>query len=335
MMRKLVLLQLTLSWLFAANAIATQPNEEEEKKKGGFTLDVALGWTATRGNDVQIGHQTTVGDDNLFDESTTFTPLTTRMDSDFSPLVRAGYAWEKWGVQGEYWQIETGGSLEGSFENRRRGRTELVQLWDYWHGEFDDATSYAAQNDLSLRSLRVDLTRTVARNLSFTIGLHVAKYENTRAEEVTTENFFGPISIEETLDAPSLVEGWLYGPSVGLRGSADLGQSAHIGFSLSQSVLFTELDHEDSWERLSTLPSMPVIAVEAVLSSRAAVPVTDVRGDLMFDLGDHVSVGGFMLLSVWYDLPMARGFSMPLEQWEAPKSTLVFASFGPMVRIRF
>ena len=334
-MKRLVLLQLTLAWLFAVTAIAAQSNEDEEKKKGGFTLDVAFGWTATRGNDVQLGDRTTVSDDALFDEETVFAPIGTRMENDYMPIVRAGYEWEEWGVQGEYWHLETGGSLDGSFENSGPGRSELVQVWNAWHGEYAGATSYAAENDLSVRSIRVDLTRALTRTASLTAGLHVAEYKNSRGENVLE---VGPVPLdflEVTEEAESAVKGWLYGPSVGLRGSARFGKSAWVAFSFSQSVLFGELDHEASWIGSVNFPMMPTIAVDTALTSRVAVPVTDLRLDLTFDIGDHVSVGGFAFVSAWVDVPMARVFSMPLEQFDAPKSTLVFASFGPVVKVRF
>jgi hypothetical protein len=334
MTRRFAVLPLVVSWLLALNASAIEASDEDEEKRG-FTLDVALGWTATRGNDVQLGDRTTVHEEGFFDEETTFIPLITRMENDTIPFVRAGYRWKAWGVQGEYWQLETGGSLEGSFTNSGRGRSELVKFWDAWNGEFDDATSYDARNDLTLRSIRLDLTRAVARNLTLTAGLHVAQYENSRAENVQVENSLGFFSVKEARESESRVKGWLYGPCIGLRGSAHFGGSTRVGFSIAQSVLFGELDQEAVWRRSTDIPLVPVVAVDAPLTSRAAVPVTDLRLDLTFDLGDHLSLGGFAFVSAWLNAPLARGFSFPLEQWDAPTSTLVFASFGPMVKFRF
>ena len=340
MMKRLVLLPLTLAWLFAVTAIAAQSNEEEEKKKGGFTFDVAFGWTATRGNDVQLGDRTSITRDELFEEDMVFDPLVMRMENDYMPIVRAGYGWEKWGIKGEYWQLETGGSIDGSFENSGNGRTEQIRFWDAWQGDFADTTSYSAENDLSLRSIRVDLTRAFSRNVSLAVGLHAAKYEGSRGENLHEEVGF-PFEllffdeIEVTQDTQSHIQGWLYGPSIGFHGSASLGKAARLGYSVSQSLLFGELDQEASWSGRTNFLLLPDAGVETATAERTAVPVTDLRLDLTFDLGDHVSIGGFALVSAWVDVPMAPEYSAHLGQWEAPRSTLVFASFGPVVKVRF
>jgi hypothetical protein len=262
------------------------------------------------------------------------------MESDYTPFVRAGYEGQRWGVQGEYWQLETRGSLDGSLGNSGSEQEERIQIWDGdWIsalGVLDHTIQYAAKNDLSVRSLRVDLTRSVAQGLMLTVGFHAAHYKNSRSERVEEHLLIFQETFEETIEVQSRVDGWLYGPSVGLRGSSALGRSTQMGFSLLQSVLFAELDHEASLTGTSTVPFFEsTIVADSALPSRVAVPVTDVRGDLTVDLGEHVSIGAFALLSVWWDVATARAFSAPLGNWEQPKSTLVFASFGPVVRVGF
>ena len=122
---------------------------------------------------------------------------------------------------------------------------------------------------------------------------------------------------------------------VALRGGSSLGSSARVALCLAHSLLFTDLNYEASWTDEVSPPFDPVIVLDASVSSRAAVPVSDVRGSLTFDIGEHVSVGVFALVSVWYDLPLAREFFGPLAKWTEPRSTLVFASVGLIVKVRF
>jgi hypothetical protein len=267
------------------------------------------------------------------------------MKNEFMPFARVGYEGLTWGVQGEYWQLETRGSLEGSFDNTEGARDELVHMWEAWFGEDNDRTGYAARNELSLISFRVDLTRALARNALFTVGAHVAKLENEREEDVQIEDritfpdfFFVPgssMTVERTAEGRSRVRGWLIGPSVGLRGTGFIGSSVEVGYAFAQSLLFTDLNHEASWTGRTSIPRNPLVQFDTALSSRAAVPVTDLRGALTANLGSHFSFGVFGFLSVWYDVPLARELSVLLEQWAEPRQTLVFASFGPIIKLRF
>jgi hypothetical protein len=63
--------------------------------------------------------------------------------------------------------------------------------------------------------------------------------------------------------------------------------------------------------------------------------MTDFRASLTFDLGDHFSLGVLGLLSVWFDAPLAHRFSQATDGWNAVRSTLVFASIGPKLTVRF
>lgn len=324
----------------SAGGESMQGKQEERPR---FFFDVALGWTATRGNDVQVGDRTTISRFGLFDEGTTFEPLVTRMGNDLMPYARLGYQGAVWGVEGEFWWLTAEGALNGSFSQRDVApRSEMVRLWGAWHGEDDEEASFGARNSLSIHGGRVDLTRFLSSALSLTVGMHLAKFENERDEHVQLASDFmlsGPtgrpifVSLEETKKGVSRADGWLVGPSVGLRGSAILGSVTRVGYSFSQSVLFTELDHQAHWELTPAVPDD--IEVETTMSSRASVPVTDLRGSLSFDLGGHFSIGVQAFISLWYDVPTSLEFSIPLEEWREPRRSLVFAAVGPFVTVRF
>lgn len=324
---------LALLWGGAATASAEDPTEAAREERTAFTLDLGFGWAAVRGNDVQVGSRVDLVSGESRNQAT-LTPLVTEMQSDYSPFARAAYEGETWGIQGEYWQLETDGSVEGAFSSPLPEPEEDLEIWDGWLSRSAEVR-YGAANDLTIRSIRVDLTRNLGREWTVAVGFHAAELENTRAENVERDLSLPFVAAQELLEARSRVTGWLYGPSVGLRGSLSLGEVSRLDLSLAQSVLFSGLDQEASWSGTSTLSYATDLDVDSTFSSRAALPVTDVRAGLTFDLTGNVSLGAFALLSVWHEVPLAPAFSIARVKWEQPRSTLVFASAGPVVRIGF
>jgi hypothetical protein len=329
-----------LVFLFAAMNVAADEVPVERERNHGFFVDVSFGWTSIRGNDVQVGDRTTVSPVQSFDDGSRFEPLVTRMESEGVPFGRVGYEGEKWGVEGELWGLTTSGTVEGSFAQADVApRSEIVRMWDVWHGEDDDETSFRAGNELSFYSGRVHLTRILSPTFSIAVGAHLVRFENERSEEVRVSNTFSfpgfldpRFSAEETRRGASRSEAWWVGPSFGVRGSTQVG-SLVAGFAATQSILFTEVDHEARWERAPLF--LEDITVSTSLKSRTSIPVTEFRGTFSLDVGEHVSVGAAGWLSIWYDVPGALEFSIPFEQWREPSSTLVLASIGPFVKLRF
>jgi hypothetical protein len=321
---------------------SAQEATSERRGRCRFFADISFGWTSIRGNDVQVGDRTTLSPESLFDAETSFEPLVTRMESEWAPFGRFGCEGATWGVEGELWGFTTRGSVQGSFaEADVAPRTEIARMWEFWHGEDDDETSYSAENELSFSSGRVHLTRSLGPTLSIAFGVHLAKLENERSEEVRVSSvrsfpgFFDPrlrIPDDETRRGDSRSQGWWVGPSFGLRGSIPMGRLL-AGFSATQSILFGDVGHEASWERTPVFPED--VSVSTSLESRASIPVTEFRGTLSFDAGAHVAIGAAGWVSVWFDVPGALEFSIPFEQWRAPTSTLVLASIGPFVKVRF
>ncbi|HSF19680.1 MAG TPA: hypothetical protein VLK65_29435 [Vicinamibacteria bacterium] len=317
----------------------SQAGEEDERDTGAF-FEVAYGWTAVQGNDVHVGDRTSVGSMGLFDDST-FEPLVTRMSTEWMPYVRGGYRGEAWGLEGEFWRVDTGGAVGGSFTNSPFGRRrEMVQLFDVWYGEEADETSFEASNNLMVWSFRLDVTRRIARTLSVRVGLHVAELENERTDQVLVSSafpffdLFGENLRFETT-ARARIDGQLLGPSVGVGGTALIGEFVRLGYSVSQSVLFRDLSHEADVEQTINLPFLPAVTFDTMRSRRASIPVTDLRVSFSFDIGSHLSIGLLGFASVWHDTPTALELSIPFEQWEEVDRTLVFGSVGPMVTVRF
>jgi hypothetical protein len=327
---------------FCVTIAQAQDEERDEKKRWSF--EVLYGWTTIRGNDARVGERLSLREGDPFDLDFDAQPLFTQMEADAMPLGRVSFEGQVWGATGELWYIGTGGSVEGSFTNTAR-EPESIILGGTIHDEWGDI-SYSATNDISLYSGRIELTRLLRAGLSLRLGLHAAKLENSRAERVTEEEYdldlieiIGITWGERITESRSHLRGWLLGPSVGLTGGGALGEVASAGFHVSQSLLFTNPDHEASWisreePKPRRFPSSAIIDSE--FSSRAAVPVTEVRGLLAFRVGEHLSLGATALFSLWYDLPTALQLSYgEAPIWLEQKRTLVFATIGPVVTLRF
>ena len=123
-----------------------------------------------------------------------------------------------------------------------------------------------------------------------------------------------------------------------------LGERVRVSFTVAQSLLFANSENEGAWEfgaheELQLLDldlekdTSRLVSLES--SRRVSVPVTDLRGYLHWDVGEHWSIGVKALLSIWMNMPSAPPISVLSGRWEESKSTFVFASVGPVVTLRF
>jgi hypothetical protein len=313
---------------------AYQNSKEEEQRERRITVQLNYGWTTTWGNDVYLGDRATVRPFVLtFDADSTLEPVSTPMDAAGMPLLQVGYQGETWGVGGNLWRLSTSGSADGSFLTLKE-RPEIVRMWSVWRGDFDRETSYTAQNHLSLVSGRIDLTHTLTEDVLLSLGLQIAKFENERLESILVSE----PGVHDEMTGLSHIDGWLVGPVFGLQGTASPSSSTTLGFSFSQAFLFADLENEATWDWVQSwrwVPFSDEVHIDTLLSSSIAVPVTEARASFQFALGERISVGAIFFLSTWHGMPTAREFSFPLERWEERKRTLVFASVGPLVTVRF
>jgi hypothetical protein len=323
----------TLFVLSPVSSAADQESNEEGQSDRRITLEFAYGWTTTWGNDVHVGDRATVKPFLLvFDAESSLEPVSTPMDAVGMPLLRATYRGGTWGLSGNLWRMSTGGSADGSFFTSRE-RPEIVRIWSEWRGDFDRETSYTARNDLSLFSGRVELTHTLNSDVLLSLGLQMAKFENERAESI---NVSAP-GVHDEMTGFSHIEGWLVGPAFGLQGTASPTSSTALGVSFSQAFLFADLENDATWDWVQSFrgEEEPPIHIDTLLPSSVVVPVSEAHVSFQIALGDSVSLGAIFFLSAWYDMPTAREFSYPLERWEERNRTLVFATVGPVVTVRF
>jgi hypothetical protein len=232
----------------------------------------------------------------------------------------------------EFWTIDADGSTETGDEP-----FDAFRLQDYVESVEPFELDLRAANNLSAWTVRVALTRALSNTLILGVGLCAGEFENRQNEEL--DLFSQPL--RAVLETESKSTGTLVGPSVDLRGSASLGRKTRVRFLAAQSILLSTLDNEAVWESSSTIlgaifePTGSVRSLTLDSSTRVAIPVTDARAILTFDLGRYSSIGVLGLLSVWFDAPLALQFSWATEGWSPARSTLVFASVGPMLTVRF
>jgi hypothetical protein len=330
----------------AVPVLAQDSTEHADEEKNRWNLELLYGWTTTRGNDVWLGDALTSKLNDPLDESrdSTLEPLITEMESDLIPFVRGGYRGHRWGFNAEFWTLNTKGSIEGTLRSPTSFENGLL-LWDSFI-EADPEASYSASNDLSIWTSRWTLTRHLGSSLNLGLGVQLGEYENRRSEGVYRE--YAPIdshySAEHTMNNESSLRMFFVGPSIELDGGTLLGERARVSFTVAQSLLFANSKNEGAWEfgaheELQLLDldlekdASRLVGLE--LSRRVSMPVTDLRGGLHWDAGEHWSIGVKAMLSIWMNVPVAPQISMLTGRWEESKGTLVFASVGPVVTLRF
>lgn len=323
--------------------VAAEPWSEEKEDKDRWSFEVFYGWTTIRGNDHWFGDVLTYEEIEPCCFDANLEPLITEMGSDFVPLIRGGYRSNRWGVTAEFWTLDTEGSADGVVRSPSGFENGLV-VWDNFY-EATPELSYRATNSLSLWTGRVALTRVLTPSLNLGVGVQFGKFDNPRSEyvleEIESDDSPFPLTFEATYRNEDSFHGFFIGPSIALDGNVMVDSRARVSFVVAQSLLFADAEIKGAWESRAKLTSPFGLILEGVklirmeTSRRVAVPVTDLRGGLSFDLWNHVSIGIKAFLSIWIDMPLAPGISLMTGLWQEPKSTLVFVSVGPVVALRF
>jgi hypothetical protein len=315
--------------------LASAQENSDVDKKSRFTIDGAFTLMGTWGNDVLVADTITI--DERFDlesgkiiSEKNAKPLVTEMNNTGVPWAQISFEHGKWGISAELWTLATDGSTETGDDP-----FDALRYQDATVDSFE--LDLRVTNNLSAWAVRVALTRALSNTLTLGLGLHAGELENRRSEALDLV----ARSLRAVMETESKSTGTLVGPSVDLRGSARLGGKTRVSFLAAQSILFSTFDNETAWHSSSTVVgaifetkgSVRRLTFDSL--TRVAIPVTDARAILTFDLGRHSSVGVLGLLSVWFDAPLAPQFSLATEGWNPASSTLVFASVGPMLTVRF
>lgn len=312
-----------------------------EEQESSFTVDGAFTWMGTWGNDVSVGETITIDEQFDFESDTSISDenaraLVTEMQNRGVPWTQVGFVHGNWGVSAEFWTLDTKGSTGTGDEP-----FEAFRYHDLTATLEDVSLDIRAENALSVWAVRVMLLRALSESITVGMGLHTGRLENRRNETLALAGpaiFF--FSVSGNLETKSNMIGTLVGPSVDLRASATIGGRTRVRFTAGQSVLFARFENETDWQSAVTTggffgPTNTIEHLSFDSSPRIAIPVTDLRAILSFDLGSHFSAGVLGLLSVWFDAPVAYQFSQATEGWNPARSNLVFASVGPTVTVRF
>jgi hypothetical protein len=223
-----------------------------------------------------------------------------------------------------------------------------VQLWEV---RFDDTydITYDARNELSLWTVRFEVSRELSRRLTLTAGFHGGELENSRSETSLGETedpmftYFFDLPDRLETEAKARMDATVIGPSVGIRFDSTPGKRWSLSLAGTQSFLFTRSKHEadvydlESYGEFDSVFFMPMEVVntlETELSTSSLVPVSELRATASYGLGDHVAIGATALVSIWFDAPRALRFSFRTG-WDEPKETLSFVNVGPFVKVTF
>ena len=161
-----------------------------------------------------------------------------------------------------------------------------------------------------------------------------------------------------TLESKSRADyGFMTGPAIGFQGKASLGKVRFEGF-INQSVLFGEVDYSGLWTDINDIwvvtgpEGGPFERVRRVdyrdgsfpfsKSENVALPVTELKLKVAYDVRDDISIGVGGFCSIWWDAPLAPKWSMPGDWvpdegkgWKLQEGTLRFAGTMATFEYRF
>lgn len=119
----------------------------------------------------------------------------------------------------------------------------------------------------------------------------------------------------------------LAGPSIGLQGRFDIHKRVRFEGFINQSVLLGKVHQRGRWDRFwrelvvdggDVLIDETFASVSSPFdkSKSVAIPVTEIKAKLLFDITDNVAfdVGGFF--SQWWDMPTAPDLREPFRIWD-------------------
>jgi hypothetical protein len=168
-------------------------------------------------------------------------------------------------------------------------------------------------------------------HLGLQFGVRFADFDNDYRAIVGVEGSNG-----QRFDASSNY-GRMTGPLVGVRGGI-LGERADLEGSLSQSVVIGEPALEVLTRRFTGPADSPTFTTQELFKSTQdiAIPISELRIKATVSLFDHVSLGGGVSASVWWDVAVPPGIvPIPGGDQALHENTLVFLGLMGILEIRF
>jgi hypothetical protein len=248
-----------------------------------------------------------------------------------------------------------------------------VRMWDHTiipvinelEASFYSPVDYWAKNDIGVWTIDIFGIRTLAEkkdsNIDLTFGLKLGSPDNDRSEGQRQHAFiydaFGPgLHFDNliTLESKSKADyGLMAGPGIGLSGKAKYKAFGLEGL-LNQSLLIGRVEQSGNWRDIDDIWVVtgpvggPFTRVErfAFLDGNfpfskketVALPVTEAKLKLLYDVNKNVSIGIGGFASMWWNAPVAPKWSMPGDWvgdegtgWRLQESTLVF--YGGMLAL--
>jgi len=252
-----------------------------------------------------------------------------------------------------------------------------VRLWDHTPvpilNELEPSgvspVDYQAENKLNVWTADLFSIRTLAEKstsqIDLAFGVKLGSLDNDRNEGRERRAFvyddFGPglhwdnqISLESTSEADY---GLMTGPVLGFQGKVKYKRFGIEGF-INQSILFGRVKYTGLWEDIDDIwvvtgpeggPFEPVEQYEYDYGrfsfskhERAALPVTEIKLKVVYNITKKISIGGGGFYSIWWDAPVAPKWSMPGDWvagegtgWQLQERTLKFGGLMVDLGIRF
>lgn len=310
-----------------------------------------------------------------------FSPINLDMKDRITLRAEVNYRKNQWGFGLSGWWFNTDASVSGRVTTPPGTPPTLiyvsgVRMWDHTimpvinelEASRFSPVDYWAKNDLGVWTIDISGIRTLAEkkdsNIDLTFGLKLGQLDNNRNEGQRQREFiyhlFGTGRHSDsslTGESKSKADyGLMAGPALGLSGKAKykafgleglLNQSLLIG-SVEQSGNFRGID--DEWVVTGPVggPFTRVGRVEYFEGNfpfskkeTVALPVTEAKLKLSYDVTNNVSIGLGGFASIWWNAPVAPKWSMPAEflgggaGWRLQERTLTFYGGMLALNLRF
>lgn len=339
----------------------------------GWYISGDFVWMTTRGNDVHVGdvitgEQTSSGPVTNFvgTETRTVTPIVPEMGTEPTVLIEGGFRGPTWGFGARTWWVETDGSVGETVRSATSTpptfRATTVNMFNESFFPFDDnreptglgPITYAADN--TLKNVRVDgwaerlWISGPMGTVAMRFGVGYAKVENTRTDTLSqTGRAAAGVNTfhdDESAVVESTSSASLVGPSFGIAGDMLFGK-VEINWLVSPMALIgsTETDITGTTTGIFRTTTTATGATTALSTFTSTTSGTDDRNtivptvDLQLRAGVAVlpalTVGGGILSSTMFNLPVAPTVDFHNDQWVDQNRTVTFLGYSVFARFRF
>jgi hypothetical protein len=271
------------------------------------------------------------------------TAVTLDTDSDLAYRSEVRYTKGQWGLGADFFLFLTSQSAadQTAAADGPSGPIDeaIFEVPDrrFTSSDPSEALFYRILEDTDLEVWTLDLyaMRTLAErpgsSLRLLLGLRFGDFDNDYHAAVGIQDASGVL-----LDASSNY-GRMMGPLVALAGSIGRGRSSIEGY-IGQSVIFGSAGLTTmSREFTGPFSATPSFTTQAIFRREqdVAIPITELRIRLAYEVTRNISLGAGVHTSVWWDVPVPPGV-IPADGDQAlHENTIVFLGLLGAAKITF